>query len=126
VFRAWKFGGTQHIVDGVECLQSHGAPGSFDLIFGNAVHDFGLDRLERCEPAIEACWSPLRPGGYFVFGWDEIAARIPVPLDAMGALNRFQRCSVATLGSSRYLTHTPYRHSYDAYRKAELDAKAPR
>jgi SAM-dependent methyltransferase len=116
--KARKFGGTQHIVDGVERLEAHFAPGSFDLIFCNGVYGFGLDSPDHCERAIDACRSTLRPGGYFVFGWDDIPARTPVPLDEIAALNRFERLPVDVLGTWRYLTDTPYRHTYDFYRKA--------
>jgi SAM-dependent methyltransferase len=125
--KARRFGGTQHIVDGVERLERHFAAGSVDLIFCNGVYGFGLDRPDPCERAIEACWSSLRPGGYFVFGWDDIPARTPVPLDAIAALNLFERFPVAApgLGSWHHLTATPYRHTYDFYRKAALDGEAP-
>lgn len=114
---ARKFGGTQHIVDGVEGLEKHFAEGSVDLIFCNGVFGFGLDSLDNCERAIEACWLSLRKGGHFVFGWDDIPARTPVPLEAIGALKLFQRFPVEALGSWRYLTNTPYRHTYDFYCK---------
>jgi SAM-dependent methyltransferase len=123
--KARKFGGTQHIVDGVESLETHFAPGSFDLIFCNGVYGFGLDRLEHCERAIEACWSTLRPGGYFVFGWDDIPARTPVPLEKITALNRFEHFPLDHLGTWRYLTDTPYRHTYDFYRKVVNGPKQP-
>jgi SAM-dependent methyltransferase len=116
--KARKFGGTQHILDGVEQLEKHFTEGSVDLIFCNGVYGFGLDGLEECERAIDACRATLRDGGYFVFGWDDIPARTPVPLDAIKALRRFERFPVQPLGSWRYCTETPYRHTYDFYRKA--------
>jgi SAM-dependent methyltransferase len=123
--KARKFGGTQHIVDGVEQLGKHFAAESIDLIFCNGVYGFGLDAPDLCERAIEACWSSLREGGYFVFGWDDIPARTPVPLDAIAALKLFQRFPVETLGDWRYLTDTPYRHTYDFYRKSAAGAETP-
>jgi hypothetical protein len=67
----------------------------------------------------------LRAGGYFVFGWDDIPARTPVPLDAIAALNRFERFPMPVLGSWRYLTETPYRHTYDFYRKGGSATEPP-
>jgi SAM-dependent methyltransferase len=116
--KARKFGGTQHIVDGMEQVGRHFAAGSVDLIFCNGVYGFGLDSHDHCERAIEACRASLREGGYFVFGWDDIPARTPVPLETIAALQRFQRLPLEVLGTWRYLTDTPYRHTYDFYRKA--------
>jgi hypothetical protein len=117
--KARKFGGKQHVVGGLEELDKYFAPGSFDLIFCNGVYGFGLDEKDHCERAISLCWSRLRDGGFFVFGWNDIPARTPVSLDAIAALNLFQRLPVVTLGSWRYVTDTPYRHTYDFYCKED-------
>jgi hypothetical protein len=117
--KARKFGAKQHLVIGLEELDRHFAERHFDVIFCNGVYGFGLDTAEQCERAFDRCWSRLRDGGYFIFGWDDIPARTPVPLDGIAALRRFQRLPLAELGSWRYLTDTPYRHTYDFYTKTE-------
>jgi len=116
--KARKFGARKHIIAGLAELNEHFAEGHFDIIFCNGVYGFGLDAAADCEIAFDKCWSRLREGGYFIFGWDDIPARVPVPLDRIAALNRFQRLPLAEFGSWRYVTDTPYRHTYDFYRKA--------
>lgn len=116
--KARRFGAPQHRTIGLEQLDQHFAERYFDVIFCNGVYGFGLDAADDIERAVEMCWSRLRYGGYFVFGWDDIPARTPVPLEGIAALRRFQRLEVAQLNSWRYLTDTPYRHTYDFYTKA--------
>jgi SAM-dependent methyltransferase len=109
--KARKFGARNHTIAGLGELDAHFAEGYFDIIFCNGVYGFGLDAAADCEVAFDRCWSRLRDGGYFVLGWDDIPARTPVPLDQIKALSRYQRLPVAELGSWRYTTNTPYRHT---------------
>lgn len=112
---ARKFGARQHIVAPLEELERHFALGHFDLILCNGVYGFGLDTLAQCERAFEACHACLRPGGYFLLGWDDIPARTPVPLAEVASLRRFKPFVFPPLGAARYTTDTPYRHTYDFY-----------
>ena len=115
--RAARFGARQHIIAPLENLEAHFPPAQFDLILCNGVYGFGLDAQEQCERAFQACHSRLRPEGELVLGWDDIPERTPVPLAGIQALQRFQHCSFAPLGTWRYVTDTPYRHTYDFYRR---------
>lgn len=116
-----KFGARQHILGGLQDLDRHFNPGYFDLIFCNGVYGFGLDAATDIERAIEMCWSRLRENGCLVFGWDDIPARTPVPLTEIAALRRFHPLEFPDCKSSRYLTDTPYRHTYDFYIKASAN-----
>ena len=116
--KARRFGARRHLVAGLEELGRHFAEGHFDLIFCNGVYGFGLDAAPAIESAIDMCWSRLRDSGYFVFGWDDIPERTPVPLESIAALQRFRRFELPDLNSWRYLTDTPYRHTYDFYVKS--------
>jgi hypothetical protein len=115
--KARKFGARQHRVIGLEQLDQHFAERYFDVIFCNGVYGFGLDSADHIERAIGMCWTRLRRGGYFIFGWDDIPARTPVPLSDIGALRRFQPLTLPELQTWRYLTDTSYRHTYDFYAK---------
>jgi SAM-dependent methyltransferase len=80
--KARKFGARRHLVADLEKLE-HFPERYFDVLYCNGVYDFGLDAAPDIERAVEMCWSRLRDGGYFIFGWNDIPARTPVPLDAI-------------------------------------------
>jgi hypothetical protein len=120
-----KFGARQHILGGLQDLDKHFSSEYFDLIFCNGVYGFGLDAAPEIERAIEMCWSRLRDNGCFVFGWDDIPARTPVPLDEIAALRRFAPLEFPEFKSWRYVTDTPYRHTYDFFTKTPGLKAAP-
>lgn len=124
--KARKHGGTRHVVAGMHHIESRFDAAYFDFIICNGVYGFGLDTLDECHRAIGAAWSRLRDGGYFVFGWDDIPERTPVPLESIAALAKFEPFTPQPLGASRYLTDTPYRHTYDFYRKPATGREFPR
>lgn len=113
--KARRFAGKQHVIAPLEGLDKFFPQERFDLILCNGVYGFGLDGREQCERAFELCHSRLVDGGHFVLGWDDIPARTPVPLDELASLERFRRFPFPPLGSWRYVTDTPYRHTYDFY-----------
>jgi SAM-dependent methyltransferase len=112
-----KFGAKRHVVAPLENLDAHFSPQTFDLIVCNGVYGWGLNSREQCESAFAQCYSRLRDGGHLMLGWDDIPERTPVPLAEIASLNRFRRHDFPSLGSWRYLTDTPYRHTYNFYRK---------
>jgi SAM-dependent methyltransferase len=113
--RARKHGGRQHVVAPLERLDQFFPKGYFDLIICNGVYGFGLDTREQCESAFAHCHSRLRDGGHLVLGWDDVPARTPVPLAKLTSLARFRRFEFPEVRSWRYVTQTPYRHTYDFY-----------
>ena len=68
-----------------------------------------------------SCYSRLRRNGHFLFGWTDVPARVPIPLESIHGLERFERFTFPAFGSWRYVTQTPYRHTYDFYRKVDGD-----
>ncbi|MGH9644252.1 MAG: hypothetical protein ACRD3Q_17750 [Terriglobales bacterium] len=114
---ARKFAGQRHIVAALEELTHFFDDTPFDLIICNGVYGFGLDTLAQCEQAFAACHARLRAGGHFVLGWDDIAARAPTPLTDVASLRLFRPFTFPPLGTWRYRTETPYRHTYDFYCK---------
>lgn len=113
---ARKFAGRQHVVAPLEELGKHFPPQRFDLILCNGVFGYGLDELSQCESAFEQCRTRLAPDGFLVLGWDDIAERTPVPLAAIQSLKAFLKFEFPPLGTWRYTSDTPYRHTYDFYR----------
>lgn len=112
-----RFGAARHVVAPLEEVGAHFAAGTLDLIICNGVFGWGLDTAAQCEAAFSQCHACLRAEGQFVFGWDDLPRRTPVALETIAALARFRRFSFPPLGTWRYLTDTPYRHTFDFYVK---------
>jgi len=115
--RARKFGARQHLTAPLQALGEHLPPAYFDLILCNGVYGYGLSSKEQCELAFAACYRGLRGGGHLILGWDDIPERSPVPLEELRSLALFDKHRFDPLGTWRYLTDTPYRHTYDFYRR---------
>ncbi|MCA9726878.1 MAG: class I SAM-dependent methyltransferase [Candidatus Eisenbacteria bacterium] len=116
--RKRKYGARQHLVAPLEELERHVPEERFDLILCNGVYGWGLDGREQCEAAFRQCRSRLRPGGLLVIGWDDVPEHDPLDLDELTSLRAFDRHAVPVLDHQwRYVTDTPYRHTYDFYEK---------
>jgi SAM-dependent methyltransferase len=111
------FGAKQHVIAPLEDLDRHFPPAHFDFILCNGVYGWGLDRHEQLEAAFAQCHSRLRDDGHLFFGWDDIPQRAPVDLDTVSSRALFRKYTFPPLGTWRYLTDTPYRHTFDFYRK---------
>jgi SAM-dependent methyltransferase len=114
---AARHGARQHIIAPLEELERHFPENEFDLIICNGVFGWGLDRHDQCEAAFSQCHSRLARDGQFLFGWDDVARRTPVALETISSLTRFRPYTFPPLRTSRYVTETPYRHTYAFYRK---------
>jgi hypothetical protein len=112
-----RFGARNHVVAPLEELGRHFGPGAFDLIICNGVLGWGLDTLPQCETAFSQCEGCLADGGWLVLGWDDVPPRNPVPPEQITALTRFGKYVFPAFGTWRYLTDTPFRHTYDFYTK---------
>jgi SAM-dependent methyltransferase len=112
---ARRSGARQHVVAPLEQLGDFFPEGYFDLIVCNGIYGHGLDSPEQCEAAFGHCYTRLRPGGHLVLGWDDVPARTPVALENVRSLRGFRKLIFPPLGTSRYLTDTAYRHTFDFY-----------
>jgi SAM-dependent methyltransferase len=112
-----KFGAAQHVIAPLEEVGRYFADNFFDLIICNGVFGWGLDRASQCEAAFSQSHSCLRAGGQMVFGWDDVPRRTPVALADVRSLALFRRFTFPPLQTWRYLTDTPYRHTFDFYQK---------
>ncbi len=114
---AARHGAQQHVIAPLEELDRHFPPGHFDLIVCNGVYGWGLDRHDQLEAAFAQCHSRLKDDGHLFFGWDDIPQRAPVDLDTVSSRGLLRQYTFPPLGTWRYLTDTPYRHTFDFYRK---------
>jgi hypothetical protein len=115
--KARRYGGRRHRVIPLERLNECFPESRFDLIICNGVYGFGLDDRDQCERAFARAYSALRKDGQMVLGWTNVPARTPVILDGIESLARFNRFVFPELGTWRYVTDTPYAHTYDFYLK---------
>src|SRR5215472_9811353 len=99
-------------------LAKHFSESFFDLIICNVVYGWGLNTAEQCEAAFTQCHYCLNTGGHLLIGWDDVPTRRgSVPLSAVASLTRFERFRFPPFGTWKYVTETPYRHTYEFYRK---------
>jgi len=114
-----KFGAKQHVIARLEELGQYFPSGFFDLIICNGVYGWGLklNSAEDCDTATSQCHSCLADAGHLLLGWNDVPGRDPAPLTEVRSLSRFSEYSFRAFGTSRYLTDTPYRHTYCFYQK---------
>jgi SAM-dependent methyltransferase len=117
-----RFGAPRHVVAPLEQLGDHFPSAYFDLILCNGVLGWGLDSAPQCELAFAQCHECLAPGGQIVVGWNDIPERRPVPVNHIASLQRLERCFFGPLGSWRFVTDTPYRHTFDFYRRPPIES----
>jgi hypothetical protein len=114
-----RFAANRHAVAPLEKLGDHFAPGEFDLVICNGVYGWGLDSLEQCDAAFYQCHACMANGGQLILGWDDVPRRTPVPLTQISSLALFRKYVFPEFGTWRYVTDTPYRHTYDFYEKSQ-------
>lgn len=112
-----KYGAKRHIVDSLENIADHFSAGSLDAIFCNGLLGWGLNDKPLIERAFGACVDTLRPGGIFILGWDDIEVRRPCRPEECASIQRMQPYVFEPLATSRHLTGTVSRHTYDFYAK---------
>jgi Methyltransferase domain len=108
----------RHVIGRLEELATHFAERSFDLIICNGVYGWGLNTAEQCEAAFAQCHICLSSGGHLLIGWDDVPTkRRSVRLADVASLARFEKFRFPALGTWQYVTDTPYRHTYEFYRR---------
>lgn len=117
VARRRRYGSKRHIVDTLQALGGHFAPGHFDLIVCNGVLGWGLNTLSDADAAFEACFTHLRAGGYLLLGWNDIAPRNRVLPSDIPALRRFESLNFGAPQTTRWVIDAPNRHVFDSYLK---------
>jgi SAM-dependent methyltransferase len=70
----------RHLVADVCRLHENFAPQTFDAVLFNGVIGFGVDDEKTADRAIESLCRVLKPGGWFVLGWNEDKGVQPLDL----------------------------------------------
>jgi len=112
-----RYGAKQHIVDGIQNMRKHFQADTLDLILCNGVFGWGLDARGEVELGFQACFDCLREGGVLVIGWDDIDERRPFRLEECGSLGQLKPFPFPPLATARYVTDTPFRHTFDFHVK---------
>ena len=117
VARRRRYGSERHIVDTLQNLGRHVAPGYFDLIVCNGVLGWGLNARADADAALAACFEHLRHGGELLLGWNDIAPRNRVVPEDIPAMTRFRAGEFGPASVARWKIEAPNRHVFDFYRK---------
>lgn len=113
-----RFGGAHHLTDRLRNLGTHAPAEHFDAIVCNGVFmRTAIETFEEAEPSFEACFTCLKPGGWFVLGWNDTEALRPYPPSESPTLQRFVPTAFPGIGAHEVLTPTEYRHTYSFYRR---------
>jgi SAM-dependent methyltransferase len=111
-----EFGADNHIVDDVANLRKHFQANYFDFILLNGVFGWGLNDKKDIEKTFTAIYEVLRPGGLFVFGWNDTEDLTPMPLNKIKALARFKPFYFKPLSGATFKAKTG-EHTYGFYTK---------
>jgi hypothetical protein len=112
-----KYGSARHVIDSVVNLGQHFGTDYFDLIIMNGVIGFGLNHASHIESALDACFQGLAGGGVLVLGWNDDPQRMPIALEALQTLKKFQEHYFPPLQACHVRTAGEHRHMYSFYRK---------
>lgn len=111
------FGSEGHVVAPMQDVDRHFALASADVLVANGVYGFGIDDRGELGHAIAAAFRVLRPGGTLVLGWNDVPALAPFDPEGVAREAGFERATDNPLGAWRTATDTPFRHTFDAYRR---------
>jgi len=113
-----RYGGRRHVTDALRNLDRHVPGDYFDAIVCNGVFMItAIETREEAESSFSACRHCLRPGGWFILGWNDIDELRPYPPSDSAALSAFIPTPFPALGATEVLTPTNYRHTFTFYRK---------
>jgi SAM-dependent methyltransferase len=115
-----RYGARRHVTDALRNLGRHVPENYFDAIVCNGVFMVtAIETREEAEPSFVACRRCLRPGGWFILGWNDTDELRPYPPSDSAALSTFTSTEFPALGAREVLTQTDYRHTFTFYRKPD-------
>jgi len=116
--RKRRYGAARHVTDALKNLSRYVEIGYFDAIVCNGVFmKTAIETREEAEPSFENCWRCLRPGGWFILGWNDVDELRPYPPSESASLAAFEPAMFPPLGVSEFVTQTTYRHTYSFFRR---------
>jgi hypothetical protein len=115
--RRQRYGSERHIVDTLQNLGRHVAPGYFDLIVCNGVLGWGLNAPADADAALSACFAHLRKRGELLLGWNDVAPRNRVLPEDIPTVKRFEVSEFGPARVTRWRVQARNGHVFDFYRK---------
>jgi len=111
-----QFGSKNHIIDSAANLKRHFGQATFDFILMNGVFGWGLNKPAEIESAFDGISAVLKPGGIFIFGYNNVPDLVPVPLENIRALKKFTPYYFKPLGGAVFKSKNG-EHTYNFYNK---------
>jgi len=115
-----RFGGPRHIIDSCENLPAHFQPNTLDVVVFTGVYGFGLNQMPAIRKSLLGIHQSLRPGGLFIFGWNDRPATAPYRFEELQGLEQFQPEVFPPLGTDRYELNIKNGHIFNFFTKAEV------
>jgi SAM-dependent methyltransferase len=113
-----RYGAKRHVIAPLKALTSYAPPDYFDAIIANGVfHSTAISTREEAEPSFRASLTCLRPGGWFLLGWNDHDQFRPYPPSESPTLAEFEPAIFPPFGKAEYRTDTEYRHVFSFFRK---------
>ncbi|MDF2994088.1 MAG: methyltransferase [Microbacterium sp.] len=109
-----RIAGRHHHTLSMTELASVYPPDTFDVVMCNGVFGWGLNTADEVARGLEASAAVLRPGGWLVVGWNDMAGRRIPDLDALAA-PRFDRAVLPAARADHVVTPTHYAHRFDFF-----------
>lgn len=122
-----RYGAARHVVGALLTIDTHVPADYFDAIVCNGVFmRTAMEDRDEAEASFAACRRCLKPGGWFVLGWNDTTELRPYPPSESAELARFERAVFPPLGVSELATDTSYRHTYTFFKKPLATASTDR
>ena len=111
-----EFGSDNHVIDSAANVKDHFDENYFDFILMNGVFGWGLNKKDEIESAFSGIYDILKPGGLFLFGYNDVPDLTPIPLNKIESLKKFTPFYFKPLKGDTFKANTG-EHTYKFYKK---------